>query len=96
MTPNHSRRRGTPDDGAVPGPGDVASLVAAFAARTRTPRLEYLPGVCPAAEPALRTAGFAAEARLPELTCRPDEAAVPAPPVNVAGRRTDRGTELPR
>ena len=63
-----------PDDDLEPGPSDVAALVAAFRDRSRTPRLEYLPAVCPALELELLTAGFVIEARVPILTCSPDEA----------------------
>jgi len=65
-----------PDDDLEATPNDVAALVTAFRVRSRMPRLEYLPAVCPALEPALSTAGFVVEARVPILMCPPDEASV--------------------
>jgi GNAT superfamily N-acetyltransferase len=53
-----------PDDGATPSPDDIAGLVDVYDARGLAPRLEYLPDLAPAVEPALLHAGFAAEARL--------------------------------
>jgi hypothetical protein len=50
------RNYAIPDDQACPDAGQVGALIAAFTARGRTPRLEYLPGLCPAVEPALLTA----------------------------------------
>jgi ribosomal protein S18 acetylase RimI-like enzyme len=58
-----------PDDGARPSPDDVAALRAAFDARGRVPRLEYLPSVAPDAEAALVAGGFALEGDLPLMTC---------------------------
>jgi hypothetical protein len=46
------RNYAIPDDQACPDAGQVGALIAAFTARGRTPRLEYLPGLCPAVEPA--------------------------------------------
>lgn len=68
-----------PDDDLEPTPTDIAALIAAFRTRSRTPRLEYLPAVCSALEPALLTAGFVVEARVPILTCSPDNAATREP-----------------
>lgn len=65
-----------PDDHLDPTPKDVGALVTAFRVRSRIPRLEYLPAVCPALEPALVAAGFVIEARVPILTCPPDKASV--------------------
>jgi hypothetical protein len=42
-----------PEDGARPTAEDVSALVAAYEARGRTPRLEYLPAAAPAVEAAL-------------------------------------------
>lgn len=53
-----------PDDGAAPSPGDVAALIAVYERRMLTPRLEYIPDLAPAVEPALLAAGFQAEGRL--------------------------------
>jgi ribosomal protein S18 acetylase RimI-like enzyme len=58
-----------PDDGARPSAGDVDALVAAYHARDRKPRLEYVPLVAPAVEPVLVDAGFEVEGRLPLMTC---------------------------
>ncbi|OLB73328.1 MAG: hypothetical protein AUI14_26620 [Actinobacteria bacterium 13_2_20CM_2_71_6] len=56
----------------------MAGLVAAYADRSRTPRLEYLPALAPDVEPALLAGGFTVEARLPMMVCRPADA-VPQP-----------------
>ena len=74
------RNYAVPDDGANPTPNQVAELVAAFTNRDRTPRLEYLPDLCPAVLPALLAAGFASERRILVMTCPPLDAV--APPVN--------------
>jgi hypothetical protein len=58
-----------PDDGAEPTPHDVAALAQAFRRRGRVPRLEFLPAVAPAVEPALLAGGFTVEARLAVMTC---------------------------
>lgn len=69
-----------PDDGATPSPEDVDSLVAAYERRDRRPRLEYLPSVSPAVEPALVEAGFRVEGRLALMICTPgSERALPVP-----------------
>ena len=60
-----------PDDGTEPTPGQIADLIAMFERRNRTPRLEYLPGLSPAVEPALAGAGFTVEERLPLMHCPP-------------------------
>jgi GNAT superfamily N-acetyltransferase len=73
------RNYAIPDDGAEVTPNQVAELVALFVARGRTPRLEYLPRLCPTVEPGLAAAGFVPERRLPVMTCAP--ASVLAPPV---------------
>ena len=67
-----------PDDGATPSDGDVAALAEAYRRRERKPRLEYIPSLAPAVEPALLAAGFDVEGRLPLMTYSggPD---VPAP-----------------
>jgi GNAT superfamily N-acetyltransferase len=58
-----------PDEGGSPSPDDVGGLVAAYRARERKPRLEYIPAIAPAVEPALLAAGFEVEGRLPLMTC---------------------------
>ena len=62
-----------PDDGATPSAADVAALVEAYRARARTPRLEYVPSLAPAVEPALVSASFAVEGRLPLMVYRGGE-----------------------
>ncbi len=57
-----------PDDGAAPSAEDVARLVDAYRTRARKPRLEYIPSLAPAVEPALLSAGFEVEGRLPLMT----------------------------
>ncbi|MFI9006477.1 GNAT family N-acetyltransferase [Actinosynnema sp. NPDC053489] len=53
-----------PDEGAAPTPAEVDALVAAFRARSRTPRLEYLlPS--PLVDAALGAAGFTVDHLLP-------------------------------
>jgi ribosomal protein S18 acetylase RimI-like enzyme len=60
---------GIPDDGADPDDAAVALLVAAFRAADRLPRVEFLPSVAPALEPALAARGWTVEVRLPLMTC---------------------------
>jgi ribosomal protein S18 acetylase RimI-like enzyme len=54
-----------PDDDATPTRSDIDRLVAAYRERDRRPRLEYIPAVAPAVEPALVAAGFDVELRTP-------------------------------
>lgn len=68
------RNYAVPDDGADPTPDQIEHLATVFTDRRRTPRLEYLPGLCPRVEPALLAAGFTQERRLPVMTCRPADA----------------------
>src|SRR5262249_31752076 len=69
-----------PDDGARPSVANVASLIAAYEARSRTPRLEYAIRLSAAVEPSLLDAGFVVEGRLPLMTCLPGaEQALPVP-----------------
>jgi GNAT superfamily N-acetyltransferase len=63
------RNYAIPDDDAKPTGAEIAELVAVFTGRSRTPRLEYLPRLCPEVEPGLLAAGFVAERRLPVLSC---------------------------
>lgn len=62
--PNPYLNYALPVTDAEPSAADVAALVEAFARRNRTPRLEYVPQLAPAVEPALCAAGFHAEERL--------------------------------
>jgi hypothetical protein len=65
------RNYAIPGDDVKPTGAEVAELVAVFIDRRRTPRLEYLRGLCPEAEPVLLAAGFVPERRLPVMTCSP-------------------------
>ena len=60
-----------PDTGAVPSGSDIDSLVNEYGRRDRKPRLEYIPAIAPAVEPALLASGFEVEARTPLMICRP-------------------------
>jgi len=60
-----------PTDGAEPTASEIAALEAAFHARHRQPRLEYLAAAAPAVEAALLAAGFTVELRPPLMTRRP-------------------------
>lgn len=68
-----------PEDGAQPTAEEVAALVAAFEAKARTPRLEYIPTLSPAVEPALLAAGFEVEGTYPLMTYAADFATTAAP-----------------
>lgn len=68
---NPYRNYAIPDDHACPVTKQIEALVAAFTTRGRTPRLEYLPGLCPAVRPALFATGFTAERCLPVMVCHP-------------------------
>jgi GNAT superfamily N-acetyltransferase len=57
-----------PADNAGATAADVDALVAAYRARRRKPRLEYIPSLAPSIEPALLAAGFEIEGRLPLMT----------------------------
>jgi len=69
--PNVYLNYAVPAAGADPTPADIDALIAAFTSRARTPRLEYLPGLAPAVEPALLAAGFVVADRLPLMECDP-------------------------
>lgn len=77
--PGLFRSYAIPDDGAELDPREIAELVAAFVSCGRTPRLEYLPALCPEMECELVAAHFVPERRLPVMSCDPDT--VPAFPV---------------
>ncbi|MBV8259203.1 MAG: GNAT family N-acetyltransferase, partial [Actinobacteria bacterium] len=70
-----------PDDGAEPSAEDVAALVAAYRERGLVPRLEYVPALAPAVEPALLEAGFTVELRAPLMAL--GEARAPEPPPGI-------------
>jgi ribosomal protein S18 acetylase RimI-like enzyme len=61
-----------PFDFADPTPGEVATLIDAFVARGRQPRLEFAPSAAPKVEAALIAAGFTVELRPPMMTRRPE------------------------
>jgi len=58
-----------PDSVATPSSDEVAELAAAYRARARVPRLEYIPQLAPDVEQMLVAGGFQAEGRLPLMTC---------------------------
>lgn len=72
---NPFRNYAIPDDDAQPTTTEVEDLIAALISRDRLPRLEYLPGTCPAVEPTPVHAGFVPERRLPVMICPPAEMA---------------------
>jgi RimJ/RimL family protein N-acetyltransferase len=67
-----------PEAGAVATPADIDALVAAFARRNRTPRLEFAPGGAPGVEEALLAAGFVVQQRLPFMLVTAAELSGPA------------------
>ncbi|MGH3889534.1 MAG: GNAT family N-acetyltransferase [Pseudonocardiaceae bacterium] len=67
------RNYAIPDGQARPDVGQVQALIAVFTTRGRTPRLEYLPGLCPAVAPALVATGFTTERHLPVMACAQGE-----------------------
>lgn len=74
-----------PDDGAEPSARDAADLIAAYQRRGLKPRLEYIPDLAPAVEPALVAAGFKAEGRLALMGFASDD---------VSGAAVPEGIEL--
>ncbi|WP_433269810.1 GNAT family N-acetyltransferase [Actinosynnema sp. CS-041913] len=71
-----------PDAAAAPTAAQVAELVEAFRARSRTPRLEYLRPF-PAVDAALAEAGFTVDQLLPMMSVDPDDLRVPDVPDGV-------------
>ena len=69
-----------PDDDAKPSEADIAALVEAYREHKRKPRLEYIPSVAPAVEPALVAYGFEIEYRTPLMTYRGSPPTSVAPP----------------
>jgi ribosomal protein S18 acetylase RimI-like enzyme len=67
-----------PEANAVVTSEDVEALLAAFAKRERTPRLEFAPGGAPGVEEALLAAGFEVQQRLPFMVVTATELAAPA------------------
>ncbi len=80
-----------PEAGGEPTDGEVAALAEAFARRGHAARLEYVPGLAPAVEPALLQAGFVVEGRLALMVCerRPDSVVPEGIEVRVAVTRDD-------
>jgi ribosomal protein S18 acetylase RimI-like enzyme len=68
-----------PDAGARPSPEEVDALVACFRSRGLTPRLEFVPELAPAVEPALLESGFAVELRTPLMVFGGGVDALPEP-----------------
>src|SRR5262249_16866099 len=77
-----------PDEGARPAPAELDQLIASFDARSRRPRLEYLPVLAPAVEPALASAAFTVESRLPLMIAR-DVRELAIAGIELAGPATD-------
>src|SRR2546421_1398229 len=78
-----------PDHGAEPDAGDVADLVDAYRARGRKPRLEYVPSLAPAVEPAVLAAAFTVEGRLPLMTYRGGGGAAPPAGIELVDAKSD-------
>lgn len=72
-----------PDAGAAPTSAEVDALVTAYHQRQRPARLEYLPDLAPAVEPALLAAGFTVELRTAVLTLAPGAAVPHRPPAGI-------------
>lgn len=88
------RNYAVPDDGTDPSPDEIAALIAVFTDHARTPRLEYLPQLCPRLEQRLTAVGFVAERSLPVLTCDPAIVVGATPPAGVEVRLAVTDTEL--
>ena len=67
-----------PEADAVVTSEDIEALLAAFARRERTPRLEFAPGGAPGVEEALLAAGFEVQQRLPFMVVTAAELVGPA------------------
>jgi ribosomal protein S18 acetylase RimI-like enzyme len=67
-----------PQPGTTVTPADIEALVAAFARRERTPRLEFAPGGARGVEDALLAAGFEVQQRLPFMVVTAAELTGPA------------------
>lgn len=72
-----------PDEEAAPSPEEIASLIAVFQRRQCIPRLEYLPQVVPAVEPALLASHFSVEERMPLMTCSAEQFHLPPLPADI-------------
>ena len=93
-TANVWRNYAVPDIGAIPSEADVVALLALFADRDRTPRLEYVPAASPDVEPALVAAGFTAEFRSPVFGCARGEASDLRPPEGITFSLVTVDTDL--
>lgn len=80
---NLYRNYAIPDDHAEASPADVRGLLAAFARRGRTPRLEYVPAAAPAVEAALLAEGFVPEGRYPLMSASAASARDQSPPPGI-------------
>jgi ribosomal protein S18 acetylase RimI-like enzyme len=69
---NPYRNYAVPDEGARPSAADIEALNAAFATRSRRPRLEYIAETAPEVEAMLLASGFEVEKRYPILVCTAD------------------------
>lgn len=87
------RNYAVPDDDARPTPSEVAALVAAFTARARTPRLEYV-SPAPYVDAALAAAGFTVDLRLPLMTLAPGGLRTPPAPDGVTVSLADGEDDL--
>lgn len=65
-----------PDDGAEPDRASIDQLRAAYRARQRLPRLEWIEACAPAVAPALAAAGMIEELRTPLMACTREELAL--------------------
>jgi GNAT superfamily N-acetyltransferase len=88
------RNYAIPDDGAKPTRAQIAELVAVFTGRSRTPRVEYLPRLCPEVEPGLTAAGFVAERRLAVMSCSPAAVIARPAPQGIRVRLASTAVEL--
>jgi ribosomal protein S18 acetylase RimI-like enzyme len=71
-----------PDDGAEPDAAAVEALRAAFQARERLTRLEWIEEAAPAVAAALARAGMEQELRMPLMTCTPEQLVAALPDVD--------------
>jgi|HubBroStandDraft_5_1064220.scaffolds.fasta_scaffold235585_1 GNAT superfamily N-acetyltransferase len=82
-TENPFRNFAIPDDDALPSEADLQRLVACYASRDRTARVEYFPTAAPLVEEALVTFGFEIDRRPSVLACRSGEQIAAAPPEGI-------------
>jgi GNAT superfamily N-acetyltransferase len=77
VTDNPYLNYAIPDEGGSATAADVEALIAAYRARERKPRLEYIASTAPEIERTLLAAGFEVEGRLPLMTCTDARIAIP-------------------